>query len=315
MVLFPDGRFEDLYNQGAEEMKGKKLLFFMVLVRAVFLSCVGSVIADSFPPLPEALTALESDEDVTVSEVVVEEWEEGSNFYFAFLPNKENPTTGFIIYPGALVDPRSYAPAAHEIAAQGYVTVIVKMVGDFALGASVPRAGRVIDDFPEIDKWVIGGHSLGGVGASAYAQEYPQKIDGVVMWASFPSETFRLDDKNIAALSIYGSNDGLVTLDETEASREHLPPAAQFVQIEGGNHTQFGWYDTSPDPVQPEDNPADITREEQQVQIINATVAFLGTFNNLPPATIPTLSEWGFIIFMTIILGISVVMLLRRREI
>jgi hypothetical protein len=87
------------------------------------------------------------------------------------------------------------------------------------------------------------------------------------------------------------------------------------VPIEGGNHTQCGWYDTSPDPVQPEDNPADITREEQQVQIINATVAFLGTFNNLPTPTIPTLSEWGFIIFMTIIMGISVVMLLRRREI
>ena len=30
---------------------------------------------------------------------------------------------------------------------------------------------------------------------------------------------------------------------------------------------------------------------------------------------IPTLSEWGMIIFMTLILGISVVMLYRRREI
>jgi hypothetical protein len=33
-----------------------------------------------------------------------------------------------------------------------------------------------------------------------------------------------------------------------------------------------------------------------------------------PPSAIPTLSEWGIIIFITLILGISVVMLYRRRE-
>jgi hypothetical protein len=295
-------------------MKMKDYLFTISILIFSLLCCSRIATADSFPPLPEALAALESDEDVTVSEVVVEEWEEGSNFYFSFLPHEENPTIGFIIYPGALIDPRSYAPAAHEIAAQGYLTVIVKMVNDLALGVSVPRAGRVIDDFPEIDKWVIGGHSLGGVGASAYTQKYPQKIDGVVLWASFPSETFRIDDKDVAALSMYGLNDGLVTLDEIEASREQLPPATQFVPIEGGNHTQFGWYDTSPDPVQPEDNPADITREEQQEQIIQATVAFLEQFTVLPPtAAIPTLSDWGIIIFMTIIIGLGVITLLRRR--
>jgi pimeloyl-ACP methyl ester carboxylesterase len=35
----------------------------------------------------------------------------------------------------------------------------------------------------------------------------------------------------------------------------------------------------------------------------------------IPPSAIPTLSEWGMIIFMSIILGIGVVMLYRRREI
>jgi hypothetical protein len=33
----------------------------------------------------------------------------------------------------------------------------------------------------------------------------------------------------------------------------------------------------------------------------------------IPPSAIPTLSEWGMIIFMTIILGVGVVTLLRRR--
>ena len=37
------------------------------------------------------------------------------------------------------------------------------------------------------------------------------------------------------------------------------------------------------------------------------------TCNPIPPSDIPTLSEWGIIIFMTIILGIGIVTLLRRR--
>ena len=45
--------------------------------------------------------------------------------------------------------------------------------------------------------------------------------------------------------------------------------------IEGGSHTRFGSYNTSPNPQQPSDIPADITREEQQAHILSATVGFL----------------------------------------
>lgn len=96
------------------EVKGY-LLIISAFLFPVFC-CQGVVIADSFPPLPQALAALESDEDITVSEVIVNEWPEGSNFYYTFEPTMQDTTIGFIIYPGALVDPRSYAPFAHEIA-------------------------------------------------------------------------------------------------------------------------------------------------------------------------------------------------------
>ena len=78
------------------------------------------------------------------------------------------------------------------------------------------------------------------------------------------------------------TNDGLATPEEIDDSREDLPPYTQFVEVVGGNHTQFGWYDTSPDPIQPDDNPADITREEQQNIIVQATVNFLDYFNSVP---------------------------------
>ena len=78
---------------------------------------------------------------------------------------------------------------------------------------------------------------------------------------------------DLKAVFIYGSNDGYP--EKIEAGINDLPPGAVHVRTEGGNHTQFAYYDTSPDPQQPHDNPADITREEQQLRIIDATVSFL----------------------------------------
>ena len=123
---------------------------------------------------------------------------------------------------------------------------------------------------------------MGGFGACVYTKELTENIDGVVLWAAYPTDIARLDDKIIKTISIYGTNDGLATLDEIDASREHLPPYTQWVEVVGGNHTQFGWYDTSPDPIQPDDNPADITRQEQQDLIVQATVGFLDYFNLCP---------------------------------
>ena len=114
--------------------------------------------------------------------------------------------------------------------------------------------------------------------ACAYAEEFTEEVEGVILWASWPSEAFRLDSTELKAISIYGTNDGHP--DTIEAGAEHLPADAEFVKIKGGNHTQFGWYDTCPDPVQEGDNPADITREKQQAIIISETLEFLSQFTN-----------------------------------
>jgi hypothetical protein len=263
-------------------MKVQKYSVGFLAVVSLFIFVRSNLMAqelgESFPPLPEALAALESDNAVTVREVPVADWEEGSNFYYTFEPQGKEPTVGFIIYPGGLVDPAAYAPTAHALAAQGYLTVIVKMKNDIALGESSQRANRVIHDYPGIAKWAIGGHSLGGVGASSYVRDFTENIAGLVLWASYTAEVFRIDDKDLPVISIYGTKDGVSTFEEIEDAAQYLPPDTQWVPIEGGNHTQFGWYDTSPDPLQPDDNPADITREEQQAKIVQATADFLDQF-------------------------------------
>ena len=109
--------------------------------------------------------------------------------------------------------------------------------------------------------------------ACRYGMKFPDKVDGIALWASYPSESFRIDDKDLAVVSIYGSNDGLSTLDEIEENIPFLPADTEYVEIPGGNHTQFGWYGDG--GLQEGDNPADISREEQQARTVQATVNLL----------------------------------------
>jgi hypothetical protein len=70
-------------------------------------------------------------------------------------------------------------------------------------------------------------------------------------------------------LSLYGTRD-MAGVQKFEESRAMLPEGTQYVVIEGGNHAQFGDYGE-----QPGDNPALISRAEQQAQVVEAVIAFL----------------------------------------
>ena len=252
------------------------LFFFLSLYSIGIVAADDSI--NSCSTLLEAYDAMESDDTVTVKTVVEEAWKE-ANFYYAFEPNKVDPTIGFIIYPGAFVDPIAYAPPAHEIAAEGYLVIIVKMPDDIAI-YGLNRANKIISTYDEIEKWIIGGHSMGGAGACSYAKDFTENVVGVVLWAAYPTEIFRIDDKDLKVISIYGTKNP--NIENFPASAEHLPADTQWITIEGGNHSQFGWYDAHSCPEEMDRTPADITIEEQQAIIIKSTVDFLKQFDSSP---------------------------------
>jgi pimeloyl-ACP methyl ester carboxylesterase len=237
----------------------KKWLWLLLLLPVVALG--GFVVwAESTPaPMPEALSALQPDSTV---QVTTDRW-------LVFTPVGEQVQAGLILYPGGRVDPRSYAPAAHEIASQGYLVVVVPMPLNLAVFAP-NAADEVIDTFPNVSVWAVGGHSLGGAMAARYAYGHPSRVQGLVLWASYPDASNDLSDRDVEVTSISGTLDGLATPEKIAASRPLLPPDTAWVIIEGGNHAQFGWYGP-----QSGDNPADITREEQQQEIAQATLRLL----------------------------------------
>jgi len=147
-------------------------------------------------PMPEALAALQSDSQVQVE----------TDPWLTFVPAGRQSETGLILYPGGRVDARSYAPPAHAIAAEGYLVVIPPMPLNLAFLAP-GRADAVIGAHPEIRRWVIGGHSLGGAMAANFVYNHPDRVAGLVLWASWPAGNNSLTEFDLPILSIYGTED------------------------------------------------------------------------------------------------------------
>jgi dienelactone hydrolase len=218
------------------------------------------------PPAPQAqaLDAMQSDAGVQVSE----------HSWLTFWPQGAVADTGLILYPGGRIDPRAYAPAAQAIARQGYAVVIVPMPFNLAV-FSPEKAAQVMQAYPDVQHWVVGGHSLGGAMTARYTYKHPDQVDGLLLWAAYPAASDDLSGFELLVSSIYGTQDGLATPEKIDASRPLLPEDTIWVAIEGGNHAQFGWYGP-----QSGDNPASISQEAQQKQIVESSLNLLDQVEN-----------------------------------
>lgn len=232
------------------------LAVILVVGTAVFLIWASNPLG----PMPEAETALQSDNQATVS---LDPW-------ITFYPADTAVTTGFIFYPGGRVDAHSYAPPARAIAEEGYLVVIPPMPLNLAV-FNPSAADAIIAAHDEVTTWVIGGHSLGGAMAANYVYNHPGLMAGLILWASYPAENNSLaDHTDLFVLSVYGTEDGQA--DELAAAAERLPSDTIWTVIEGGNHAQFGWYGR-----QPGDGEATISRADQQADVVQATIALLSS--------------------------------------
>ncbi len=224
---------------------------------AVYLGLV--VWAASGPEAEQEVSAALSDStDVLVA----------TDPWLTFVP-VEGADVGLILYPGARIPPEAYAPLARRIARRGYTVVIP----DMPLGLSIFSsgvAGKIIDARQEIDRWVIGGHSLGGAMAVAYIDNHPGSARGLLLWAAYPAASADISDEEIFATAISGTADGLVSLRDVNDARSRLPLSYEVVPIEGGNHAGFGAYGN-----QEGDGEATIDREDQWDLIVEASVRLL----------------------------------------
>lgn len=208
-----------------------------------------------FPATPAALDALVSDDAVEVQE---------ASGWYAFVPRDIDASTGLVYSPGARVDVRATAAVLRPLAEAGYVVVALKEPLGIAL-TSPGQSASAIAGFDDVEHWVVGGHSLGGVAASSFAAAHDDVVDGLLLHASYPLGD--MADADLAVTSVWGSRDGLTTAEDVEASRADLPAGATFVEVPGGVHAFFADYGP-----QPGDGTPTVSRAEAQERIVAASL-------------------------------------------
>ena len=214
--------------RGRGKQRVKIVLAAGFLLLAIAVGC-GLYLREHYPAGEAALIALEPDAEVTVLA-------DGNTT--AFIP-EDGAELGFVFYPGAKVEHTAYAPLLRQLAEEGVLCVLVEM--PFRLAVLDQNAAKKIPgQYPEVTEWYIGGHSLGGSMAAACAADHGELFEGLVLLAAYSTEDLR--ETGLRVLSAYGSEDGVLDLENYEEYRGNLPESVSETVIDGGNHACFGNY-------------------------------------------------------------------------
>jgi pimeloyl-ACP methyl ester carboxylesterase len=195
--------------------------------------------------------------------------------YRIFEPTSSARDTGLVFFAGALVDPAAYAPLMVEVARAGCPAVLVELPRRGAFGGAdgsdvLVRARDGMRAAGAVRRWVIGGHSKGGAVAAQFVRKSRNDVAGLVLIGTSHPRDFSLAHITIPVVQVYGTRDTVADVEKLEANRANLPADTRRVRIDGGNHSQFGYYG-----FQPGDWPATITREAQQRLTRDAVIAAL----------------------------------------
>ncbi|WP_214844426.1 alpha/beta hydrolase [Exiguobacterium sp. s150] len=174
---------------------------------------------------------------------------------------------GIILYPGAKVEKEAYAYYGSRLAEEGVFVAIPSLRLNLGI-ADIDAAETIIAAHPGIERWIVGGHSLGGSAASGSALENESRVEGVIFLASYPISS--MVESELRVLSISGEVDGLATQTDIEASRENVPDDAVFYEIVDGNHANFGMYGP-----QDGDNDSPLSAKEQLDETIEQILNWL----------------------------------------
>ena len=99
---------------------------------------------------------------------------------------------------------------------------------------------RIQEQYPQIEDWYIGGHSLGGSMAASYLEKNLNTYDGLILLDSY--STADLSQSDLAVPSIFGSEDTGMNREKYDDKKTNLPEGFTEVVLDGGCHVYFGMY-------------------------------------------------------------------------
>ncbi|MCD7807247.1 MAG: alpha/beta hydrolase [Lachnospiraceae bacterium] len=180
----------------------------------------------------------------------------GKDYYF-----RGESNVGFIIFSGAKTDEKAYAYMAKLLHDKGYNVIIPKQ--RFYLSLFGTKHGKeMMTSHPEIKKWILIGHSLGGMPVSRIAAMRPENLAGLVFLATYASVD--LSDLDIGTIRITADHDGIMNNDFMMKYDCNLPHGASNIVLQGANHQGFAAYHSTSG----RDGKATISWQEQNEQTV-----------------------------------------------
>jgi hypothetical protein len=208
----------------------ERLAIWALVIVLVLASGLGWYVTHPLSGSEESIADVRADDQVSVSQ------HDGT---YVLEPTDGEPTAGLVFYPGAHVSPNAYLATLAPLVSRTNVAVYVpKMPLGFAV-FDPDAASDVIAAHPTIDRWFVGGHSLGGAMACRYADGRRGRIDGLVLFASFCEADATPTGPT---LSVTGSADTVLDRETYATRRGNFPADATVVEVRGMNHSQFGSY-------------------------------------------------------------------------
>ena len=237
------------------------------------------------PPLSEALAAMPT---VFQNETYFDEIrdvviagncsEDASHCQMLYHPpaqaNTDNARVGVVLYGGALVHPRSYSVMAKSLSENHGMPVAIPIFPDDVafLGCNgTDRIQFATSAFPDVEKWLLVGHSMGGIGAQVdfwnaiNEQDDPQEqqgvtngtsintadiVGGLVLAGSYTRQDFGcgaidFSQTQIPMASVFAELDGVMNRTRFDIGQEFVSgdgDTLRMLIVYGGNHGLFGHY-------------------------------------------------------------------------
>lgn len=175
-----------------------------------------------------------------------------------------DPIAGFIFYPGGKVEYTAYVPLMSALAEQGVLCILIEMPFNLAV-LDMNAAKGMTEQYPGIDDWYIGGHSLGGSMAASFVTKNADDFDGLILLGSYSTAKITLP-----VLSVYGSEDKIMNREKYDKYRSNVNLSLTEAVIDGGCHAYFGMYG-----AQDGDGTPSITNKEQISITVTEIIRFI----------------------------------------
>jgi len=182
-----------------------------------------------------------------------------------------NTSRGYVFLVGAAVHPNAYGSIATQLRNMGITVVIIASPSRMAMSsAALASLVPMNPMFSHIEKWAIGGHSLGASASSLGYFIAPQYFDAIIMYSGLLPATLDFSNRDVPITNIFGSLDDVNPggyqrfIDNFGNYNANV---TTFEIVEGGNHYYVGDYGDQKDSV------GTISRDMQQEIYANITYA------------------------------------------